>query len=170
MHSPSAALQSASYLPEGNFYTSGVRTFTSGDLVFVAATQADHLSLVARAACVPGSHQTVWTVTIKVTVLASRPPGRCTGSRLKHAPSLSVEEASPLSWSFGLRDKVQVWPTSRVSRAALRDRRLGDAVFTLSLRLAIAHRYLPERSLYTHLELVRFLRLPPRRHLQMALL
>lgn len=75
-------------------------------------------------------------------------PGYCTGSRLKHTPSLSEKEAY-LACKFVLRGRLLVWHTSKVYRGALREQRPVDAVFVLSVYFIIAHQYLTERSLYT---------------------
>ena len=73
---------------------SGAPVFISGALVYVAAAQEiplKCLALVARGACVPGSHG---TVAIGETVPRRLPSlGYCTHSRLKQTPSLSLKEA-----------------------------------------------------------------------------
>lgn len=100
----------------------------SGTLVFAAATQRiplDCLALVAREACVPGSHE---TVTIVETVLSRLPhPGHRTDTRLKHSPRLSVKEAYLLVPEFDHRSRLQDWHTSKGYRRALREYRLGNS-------------------------------------------
>ena len=59
----------------------------SSALVFVAAALGiplDHLALVARGACIPGSHATVAIGEMVHDRLP--PPGHCTGSALRHDP------------------------------------------------------------------------------------
>lgn len=82
---------------------------------FVAAAQGiplDLLALVARGACVPGSHR---TVTIGERVLGRVPsPGHRADLRLKHTPVLSLKEAYLLVlelWPKG-QGRLQVWHTS----------------------------------------------------------
>lgn len=111
----------------------------------------DLLALVARGCLHAWPHG---TVTIRKTVLGWVPhPGNCSDVRLKHTPSLPVKKAYCfLSWSFNLREWLQVCHTSRGNRAALREHRQGDTVFAPSLGLATAHQNLPERSLYACLK------------------
>ena len=92
----------------------------SGALVFTAAAQRtpfDHLALVAGGwdgeAFIPGSHR---TVVLGRMVFGRLPlPEHCTNSGLRHihTPSLTLAfcEGSLLSWSFGLRGRLQIWHT-----------------------------------------------------------
>lgn len=84
----------------------------------------DLLVLVARGCLHAWPHG---TVTIRKTVLGWLPyPGNCSEGRLKHTPSLPVKKAYCfLSWSFNLREWLQVCHTSRGNRAALREHRQG---------------------------------------------
>lgn len=95
------------YLPEGNIYTRLVPQFLLPVPVFAAAAQGmplDHLALMARRVCIPGSHG---TLTIGDRVLGRLPPpGHFTDSRLKYTPSLSVKEAYFLG--LELRPEEQV--------------------------------------------------------------
>ena len=54
-------------------------------------------------------------------------------SRLKHSPILSKKRQTCLSWSFGLRERFQVWHISGAYRSAFRECRPEDVVFALSL-------------------------------------
>lgn len=98
------------YLPERSFYTYLVPKFLHLMTVFATATQGsplDHLALEARGACIPGSHG---NVTIRDSILGRLPPsGHCTGSRLKHTPSLAEKAAYLLVHSFGLRGRLLIW-------------------------------------------------------------
>ena len=71
----------------------GALVFTSSPLVFAAAALGmplDCLALVARWACVPGSHK---TVTIREIVVGRlTPPKHCTDRRLKRILSFFVKE------------------------------------------------------------------------------
>ena len=91
---------------------SGTPVFTSGALVFAAATQGipfNHLLLKTRWAYVPGSHG---TETIREAVLGRPPqPGRCTGSRLKHTPNLSACWSQSFSLSTHL-EPPEVLPSN----------------------------------------------------------
>jgi len=62
------------------FFMSGIPVFMSSALVFMVAAQGiplDQLALLARGACIPGSH---WMVTIGEEVLGWLPPPEyCTG-------------------------------------------------------------------------------------------
>lgn len=91
----------------------------SGAPVFAVAMQGtalEYVVLEARGTCVPGSHG---TVTIRGTILGRLPPpGHCTDSKLKHDPSLPLKDAYLLSWSFSLKDRLQVCHTSRLRRCS----------------------------------------------------
>lgn len=39
------------------------------------------------------------------------PTGHCIDRKLRHTPSLSVKDATSLSWSLIIRDRFQVWHT-----------------------------------------------------------
>lgn len=75
----------------------------------------------------------------------------------------------PTCWSQSsrLKGRFQVWHTSRGCEGALREYRLGNGIFVLSLCLTTAQQYLPERSLYHHLE-PWFLWLLSKGHLQIS--
>lgn len=138
-----------------------VLVFIAGDLVLAVADQGiplDHLALVAKGACVPGSHGTVTIGEMGCDRLL--PLGHHTDSWLKHTPSLSVKEPTCLSWSFRLRGRLQAW--TQVCSGNI----LWATIFPPSLCLT-THGNLPERSLNTHLE-PQFLRMPPGGHLQIV--
>ena len=133
---------------------SGALVFTSGALVFVAATQgtpSDHLALVAREACIPRYHE---TVTTGETVHSKLPCSEhYTNSRVKYNPTQSFCErglvvcAGSLASVTGLRFGSHLGPYG----GAFREHRLMDAISALLLCLASACWYLPERSLYSRL-------------------
>ena len=106
---------------------------------------------MVRAACVPASHS---TVTIEETVLVRLPPpGYYTDNRLKHTPQFFCDRglfACPdvLAWGAGFRISTNL----EAYRYALGECKLEDTISTLYICLAITHWYLPEGSLYTHLQ------------------
>lgn len=80
----------------------------SGALGFVAAPR-DALGLPSSGgqySSVPGSPGTVTNEETVPGWLSSSWP--CTDGRLKHTPSLSVQEAKCFSRSFGLRSRLQI--------------------------------------------------------------
>lgn len=103
-----------------------------------------------RGACVIGSHR---GVTIRETVFGRLPPpGHCTDTRLRHTPILFVKKAyCPGAFACGAGFRFAT--SLEAMGGPIRENRLEDAIFMLSLVLAAAHWYLPERSLYNCLEL-----------------
>lgn len=101
LHSLSEVLQSTSIswkrvLPLSSAY------------IFAAANQetpTDHLALKACGACVPGS---IGTITIKETVLDRLPPKGIFQITGWNTPVFLWKRPIYLSWSFSLRDKIQV--------------------------------------------------------------
>lgn len=94
-------------------------------------------------------------------------PGHYTNSRLTQAPCLPVKKAYYLSWGSSLRGRLQVCHTSRGHRSVVRERKLRDVIFVLSLGLTTAHWYLQQSSTYPPLK-SQFWQLSPRGHLQIA--
>ena len=94
-------------------------------LLKLAGTRSPHqgispalLALGAIRACVSGSQR---TETIRESVFRLPPPGHSTDSSLTHTHSSHVKEPIYLSWSFSLRDRFQVYHTSRGHKDALRE-------------------------------------------------
>ena len=97
----------------------------------------EYLALVTRGACVSGPHG---TETIGESVLGRLPPPKhCTESRLKHTLSLPVKKTYLLVQIFSLRDGLQACHISKGYRNALREHRLRDTIFLLSLGLVAVH-------------------------------
>ena len=97
----------------------------------------DSPALMAKGAWVCGLHK---AVTIRKTVLG-RPPLSgyyYTDSRLKHTASLPEKRHIYWSWSFRVRDRIQVCHPSRGLEGILMESEQGDTVFMHSLGLAIA--------------------------------
>lgn len=97
------------------------------------------LALETRRAYVPWSHG---IVAIRETEIArSPPPGQCTDGRWLIC----------LSWrSFVQKGRLLVCHSLGACGGTLREHRLEDMIFMLFL--ATMNQYLPERSLYSHLE------------------
>lgn len=124
----------------------------SGGPVFAATAHwvpLDHLALKAKGACVPGSHR---TITIRDSVLGKLPSSEsCTDGRLKHTPSLAKK--SPICFSVALAWGAGLWFGTLIggNGGALREWRLANTIFALSLWFIPAHQYLPGRILYRFL-------------------
>ena len=96
---------------------SGAPVSMSGDLVSVAAAQGmplKHLALVGKGARIAGSHR---TVTIREIVLGRLPPpGHCTDSRRKHAPTLSIKK-TPIFFVLGPQPEGHASYLAHIQRA-----------------------------------------------------
>ena len=80
------------------------------------------------------------------------PPGHCAENRMGNTPQSFCEGGLFLSWSFSLRGRLQVWHTSSGLWSSSQGMCAADAVLALSLCLAPACWYLPQKSWYAHLE------------------
>lgn len=132
--------------------------------IFAAANQktpTDHLALKACGACVPGS---IRTITIKETVLDRLPPKGLLDDWLKHTSSLSVKE--DYLFVLELQPEGQDSGSAHTLGPFLREYKLMDAIFVLSL----CHTGFSQKSAYLHIWNPNFFQLPPKGHLQIALL
>ena len=138
------------YLPEGGFYTCPVPWF----LWLLLRRQFCLPVFEVQEYCDPGSHR---TPPIREIVL---------GRLLTETPSFWERGlfACPKGWPWG----TGLWCGTLVGGCTVPSGyRLMDIIFELSFCSAVAHWYLPERSLYTHLE-PQVLQLLTKRHLQIA--
>ena len=99
-HSPSAELWNTSKSQREAF----IHIWCPSFCIYHYGMPLDHLALVERGTCIPGSHR---TVKVRKTVPGRLPaPEYCKDSR--HIPSLSEKKCICLCWS-----RLQVWHTSR---------------------------------------------------------
>ena len=111
-------------------------------------TPLDCLDPMARGACIPGPYGTVAIIRKAVFCRLPHPSG--THSNWNTLLVCWWKRPTHWSWSFSLRDRLQVCHIRRGYEGTLRDHSQGDTTFVFSLGLAIAHWYLPARSIYTH--------------------
>ena len=102
------------------------------------------LALVARGSCISESNK---AEIIQETILGRLPPSRHCRDRLKHTPGLAVKDLK-----LQLEGQASGLPYLSGYGSALKEHKLGDAIFVLSHSLFTACQYLPERSSYTNLE------------------
>lgn len=111
LQTPSATHQSTSSSRGEPLHTCGAWLFTSGELVFTAATQRMPLYHPA----LETEELTSWvhgTITIGNSVLGRLLlPGYCTDNRLKHTPILSQKETKLLVQDLLPESRFPVWST-----------------------------------------------------------
>ena len=95
-----------------------------------------------------------WVCNSEEQFLESHHPQSTAGSTLNHPhPPISLcKRPNYLSWGISLRGSLKI-TTCRGYRSALRECRMGNTISALTLGLAVAHGYLPERSSHTGMEL-----------------
>lgn len=95
-------------------------------------TPFQHLALVAKGDCIlgPCGYETIGESVLGRLLT----PGHHTNNTLKHIVSLPMKKIY-LTYSFSLTGRLQVYHTSRNYGNALRECRLRDTIFELSLGL-----------------------------------
>lgn len=123
-------------------------------------TSLEHLALVAEKNCVSGPHE---AKTFSKTALHRQSfphPTPQVTAEIVHTPSSPVQMGY-LSWSFGLRGRLQVYHIPD-DKEVLSQQQARESQHVLSLRLAAARQHLPEWS-HTLVWSSDFLKLLPKR-------